>query len=143
MVSRALPTGSPLIITAGQYEVGHGLQEPLLYEPLVPIAQPLVKWAIEVTRLEDLPRIIHRAAKIALAPPMGPVFISLPGSVLDQETELDFGSPTRVDAATRPSDESIDRLVTRLLAAQNPVLIAGRELANHDVFNEEDRKRVV
>jgi benzoylformate decarboxylase len=129
-------SGSPLIITAGQYEVGYGLQEPLLYEPLVPIAQPLVKWAIEVTRLEDLPRIIHRAAKIALTPPMGPVFISLPGSVLDQETQLDFGSPTRVDAAMRPSDESIDRLVTRLLAAQSPVIIAGRELANHDVFNE-------
>ena len=129
-------SGSPLIITAGQYEVGYGLQEPLLYEPLVPIAQPLVKWAVEVTRLEDLPRIIHRAAKIALTPPMGPVFISLPGSILDQETQLDFGSPTRVDAATRPSDESIDRLVTRLLAAQSPVIIAGRELANHDVFNE-------
>ena len=129
-------SGSPLIITAGQYEVGYGLQEPLLYEPLVPIAQPLVKWAIEVTRLEDLPRIIHRAAKIALTPPMGPVFISLPGSILDQETQLDFGSPTRVDAAMRPSDESIDRLVTRLLAAQSPVIIAGRELANHDVFNE-------
>src|SRR5690625_3733778 len=55
-------SGSPLIITAGQYEVGYGLQEPLLYEPLVPIAEPLVKWAVEVTRLADLPRIIHRAA---------------------------------------------------------------------------------
>ncbi len=33
-------SGSPLIITAGQYELGYGLQEPLLYEPLVPLAQP-------------------------------------------------------------------------------------------------------
>ena len=29
------------------------------------IAQPLVKWAVEVTRAEDLPRIVRRAAKIA------------------------------------------------------------------------------
>lgn len=129
-------SGSPLIITAGQYEIGYGLQEPLLYEPLVPIAQPLVKWAVEVTRVEDLPRIVRRAAKIALAPPMGPVFISLPGSILDDEAELDFGSPTRVDATTRPSDETIDRLVNRLLLAEKPVMIAGRELANHDIFNE-------
>ena len=59
-------SGSPLIITAGQYEIGYGLLEPLLYEPLVPIAQPLVKWAVEVTRIEDLPRIVRRAAKIAM-----------------------------------------------------------------------------
>lgn len=129
-------SGSPLIITAGQYEVGYGLQEPLLYEPLVPIAQPLVKWAVEVTRVEDLPRIVRRAAKIAMTPPTGPVFISLPGSILDDEAELEFGSPTRVDAATRPSDETIVRLAARLLAAEKPVMIAGRELANHDIFKE-------
>ncbi|MDP1718334.1 MAG: thiamine pyrophosphate-binding protein, partial [Burkholderiales bacterium] len=30
--------GSPLIVTAGQQEQGHGLTEPMLYDPLVPIA---------------------------------------------------------------------------------------------------------
>ena len=30
--------------------------------PLVPIAQPVVKWATEVNRIEDLPRIVRRAA---------------------------------------------------------------------------------
>ena len=77
-------SGSPVILTAGQQEQGHGLLEPLLYEPLVPVAQPLVKWAVEVTRAADLPRIMHRAAKIALTPPTGPVFLSLPGDVLDE-----------------------------------------------------------
>src|SRR5690554_6601173 len=69
-------SGSPIIVTAGQYEIGYGLTEPLLYEPLVRIAEPLVKWAVEVERAEDLPRIVHRAAKIAMTPPTGPVFIS-------------------------------------------------------------------
>jgi len=91
-------SNSPLILTAGQQEQGHGLLEPLLYDPLVPIAQPLVKWAVEATRVEDLPRIIRRAAKIALTPPMGPVFISLPGDVLDAQAELDLGKPVRVMA---------------------------------------------
>ena len=84
-------SGSPIIVTAGQQEQGHGLLEPLLYEPLVPIAQPLVKWAIEPTRVADLPRIVRRAAKVALTPPTGPVFISLPGDVLDQTAELELG----------------------------------------------------
>ena len=56
-------TGTPMILTAGQQEQGHGLMEPVLYGPLVRMAEPLVKWAVEVTRLEDLPRIVRRAAK--------------------------------------------------------------------------------
>ena len=71
-------TGSPVILTAGQQEQGHGLLEPLLYDNLTSMAAPLVKWSIEVTRLQDLPRIMRRAAKIAMTPPTGPVFISLP-----------------------------------------------------------------
>ena len=127
-------SGSPLLITAGQYEVGYGLQEPLLYEPLVPMAAPLVKWAFEVTRLEDLPRIIRRAAKIARTPPMGPVFISLPGSVLDEEAEIEFGFPTVVDAAVRPSDTALKQIAQTLLATKKPVIVAGREIANADIF---------
>jgi len=129
-------SGSPLLITAGQYEVGYGLQEPLLYEPLVPIAAPLVKWAFEVTRIQDLPRVIRRAAKIARTPPMGPVFISLPGSVLDEEAEIEFGFPTLVDAGVRPSDRALQDIAQKLLAAKKPVIVAGREIANADMFAE-------
>lgn len=129
-------SGSPLIVTCGQQEQGHGLLEPLLYDPLVPIAQPMVKWAVEVTRAEDLPRIVRRAAKVALTPPTGPVFISLPGDVLDAEAELDFGKPTRVDARVRPADEALGQLAAKLLAARNPMILAGQELAIHDAFAE-------
>ncbi len=129
-------SGSPLIVTCGQQEQGHGLLEPLLYAPLVPIAQPMVKWAIEATRVEDLPRILRRAAKVALSPPTGPVFVSLPGDVLDAEADLDMGHPTRIDTATRPSDDALDRLAARLLAAKRPVIVAGHELATRDAFAE-------
>ena len=129
-------SGSPLIVTCGQQEQGHGLLEPLLYEPLLPMAQPMVKWAVEVTRAEDMPRIVRRAAKVALTPPTGPVFISLPGDVLDAEAELDFGKPTRVDARVRPADEALAQLAALLLEARNPVILAGQELAMHDSFDE-------
>jgi benzoylformate decarboxylase len=129
-------SGSPVILTAGQQEQGHGLLEPMLYEPLVPVAQPLVKWAIEVTRATDLPRIIHRAAKVALTPPTGPVFLSLPGDVLDEALELDMGRPVRIDSAVRPTDPVLEDLVKRLLAAKNPAILAGQEIASHDAFAE-------
>ena len=128
--------GSPVILTAGQQEQGHGLLEPMLYEPLVPVAQPLVKWAVEVTRAADLPRILHRAAKIALTPPTGPVFLSLPGDVLDESLELDLGRPVRVDAASRPADATLQRLAGMLTRARNPAILAGHELATRDAFAE-------
>jgi benzoylformate decarboxylase len=129
-------SGSPLIVTAGQQEQGHGLLEPLLYDPLVPIAQPLVKWAVEPTRVEDLPRILRRAAKVALTPPTGPVFVSLPGDVLDAQADLDLGRPVRVASDVRPSDETVSALADALLAARAPVILAGQELATRDAFAE-------
>ena len=128
--------GSPVIVTAGQQEQGHGLTEPMLYDSLVPIAQPLVKWAVEVTRLQDLPRIVHRAAKIAMTPPTGPVFISLPGDILNEQDALELGGSTRVDTAGRPNDAALDRLADRLLAARRPVIVAGHEIATSGALDE-------
>lgn len=129
-------SGSPMIVTAGQYELGYGLLEPMLYEPLVPIAEPLVKWAYEIQRVEDLPRVVRRAAKIAMTPPCGPVFLSLPGSILDDEAELELGFSTRVDALGGPSSRTRDALVDAIRASKAPVIIAGRELAEQGAFAE-------
>ncbi|MFZ9506350.1 MAG: thiamine pyrophosphate-binding protein [Burkholderiaceae bacterium] len=129
-------TRTPMILTAGQQEQGHGLREPLLYDSLVRMAEPLVKWAIEVTRLEDLPRIVRRAAKIARTPPMGPVFISLPGDILNAEAELDLGARTDIDSAVRPNDNALMRLAQRILAARRPVMIVGDELVSSNALAE-------
>tara|TARA_E500000331_G_scaffold354949_1_gene409249 strand:+ start:2697 stop:4346 length:1650 start_codon:yes stop_codon:yes gene_type:complete len=129
-------TGTPIIITAGQQEQGHGLTEPLLYDPLIPIANPVVKWATEVTRLKDLPRVIRRAAKIATAPPTGPVFLSLPGDVLNDEAGIDLSTSTRVNTRVRPADDVLETLADRLLKARRPVIICGDELVRSDALSE-------
>ena len=129
-------TGTPMILTAGQQEQGHGLMEPLLYGPLLRMAEPLVKWAVEVTRLEDLPRIVRRAAKVATTPPTGPVFISLPGDILNSEDGIELGRSTRVDTRVKPSDEALQSLVSRILKAERPVIIAGDEIVKSDALQE-------
>ena len=100
------------------------------------MAAPLVKWAVEVTRLEDLPLILRRAAKIALTPPTGPVFISLPGEVLNDETSLALGEATRVDTTVLPVQSSLERLADRMLDAANPVIVSGHEVATGDALDE-------
>lgn len=128
--------GSPVIISAGQQPQGFGLTEPLLYDTLVPMAAPLVKWSTEVTRPQDMPLVLRRAAKIAMAPPAGPVFISLPGDVLNDSAEMELGASTRVEAATRPNDAVLERLAERLLAAEKPLIITGQEVNLGDAFAE-------
>ncbi|HZQ00250.1 MAG TPA: thiamine pyrophosphate-dependent enzyme [Reyranella sp.] len=132
----SLMSGTAMIVTAGQQEQGHGLTEPLLYAPLVPIAQPVVKWATEVNRIEDLPRILRRATKVATTAPTGPVFISLPGDILNNEAAIDLGEVTRVDTRVRPSDAALEQLARRLLSARNLVMLAGHEIVTSDAFAE-------
>ena len=135
-IYNAYKSGSPLIITAGQQEQGHGLTEPLLYGPMIDMAQPVVKWAHEISRIEDMPRIIHRAAKIATTAPTGPVFLSLPGDILNQESQIELGLPTRVDTVGRPSNNALEQLTKTILASSNPVIVAGSEVVSSDAQNE-------
>src|ERR1700760_2729990 len=125
-------TGTPMILSAGQQEQGHGLMEPVLYGPLVQMAEPLVKWAVEVTRLEDLPRIVRRAAKIATTAPTGPAFISLPGDILNAEADLDLGRPTRVGSRVAPSAPALGELARRILEAARPMVVVGDEVVKSD-----------
>src|SRR5262249_40190361 len=87
MLYDAHKAGAPILGTAGQHDQGLDATEPILWADLPRLARPLVKWSTEVHRLPDLPRIVHRAAKTALAPPTGPVFLSLPGDILNAEAE--------------------------------------------------------
>ena len=127
-------TNVPILITAGQQELGHGLTEPLLFDNLVRMAEPLVKWAVEVVRLEDLPRIVHRAAKVAMTPPTGPVFIALPGDILNREGGIELGIGSLVETRVRPSDDVLEKLADRIVKAERPVIIAGDEMVRSDAL---------
>ena len=70
---------TPLIVTAGQQTREMVLCEPYLTntdETVLPL--PWVKWAYEPKRAEDVPAAFMRAYTVALQPPAGPVFLSIP-----------------------------------------------------------------
>ncbi len=136
MLYDAYKAGSPLLLTAGQHDQSFTATEPILWSDLPPVARPYVKWATEIHRLEDLPRLVHRAAKVALTPPTGPVFLSLPVDVLSAERDLELGEATRVDARLRGSPEAVERAADLLAAATNPVLVAGDAVAQGDAHAE-------
>src|SRR5205814_5806664 len=93
------------------------------------LVRQLVQWAADVHRLADLPRLVHRAAKTALAPPAGPVFLSLPGDVLKSEGDVDLLAPTRVASRVRGDQAAIAAAAALLANAKRPLIIAGDAVA--------------
>ena len=130
MLYDAQKAASPILVTAGQHEQTFNVTEPILWADLPTIARPLVKWSTEVHRLADLPRIVHRAAKTALAPPTGPVFLSLPGDILNGEADLDLMAPTRVAPRTRGDRAAVEEAAARIAKAERPLIMAGDAVAH-------------
>ena len=136
MLYDAQKAGAPMLLTAGQHDQSFTATEPILWADLPPIARPFVKWAADVRRLEDLPRLVRRATKTALAQPTGPVFLSLPVDVLNAERNLDLGAPTRVAPRIIGDRQAIDRAARLLAKAERPLIIAGDAVAHSDALAE-------
>ncbi len=129
MLFDAHKAGAPVLVTAGQQAQGFGITEPNLYAELPSLARPFVKYAAEVAGVGDLPRLVHRAVKTALAPPTGPVFLSLPVDVMNAEGDGAMGEPTRVAPFIAADPDEIRRAAQLLAAAERPVIIAGDAVA--------------
>src|SRR5499427_6373566 len=136
MLYDAQKAGSPILVTAGQHDQDFNTTEPILWADLPPIARPLVKWSAEVHRLADLPRLVHRAAKTALAPPTGPVFLSLPGDILKAEGDVDLLAPTRLAALMRGDPAAVKHAAAILAQAKRPLIVAGDAVARSKAHAE-------
>ncbi|MGB7021231.1 MAG: thiamine pyrophosphate-binding protein, partial [Xanthobacteraceae bacterium] len=136
MLYDAMKANSPVLVTAGQQDTEYLVTEPVLTADLPTLARPFVKWAAEVHRAEDLPRYVHRAVKTALAPPTGPVFLSLPGDILKNDANIDLLEPPRVAPRVRGDADAIAAAAELLAKAERPVIIAGDAVAQSRAHKE-------
>ncbi|MDT5348461.1 MAG: benzoylformate decarboxylase [Mycobacterium sp.] len=118
----------PLIVTAGQQTREMVLCEPYLTnkdETLFPL--PWVKWAYQPVRAEDVPAAFMRAYAVALQPPAGPVFLSIP---LDDWEKPALG-PAVVRTVSRrvsPDPQRLRAFAERINRSQRPMLVFGPEV---------------
>ncbi|ORB75145.1 benzoylformate decarboxylase [Mycobacterium scrofulaceum] len=124
----AYKSNTPLIVTAGQQTREMILSEPYLTntsESLLPL--PWVKWAYQPARAEDVPAAFMRAYTVAVQPPAGPVYLSIP---LDDWDKPALG-PAVVRSASRRSAPDASRLgefADRINRARRPLLVFGPEV---------------
>lgn len=114
---------TPIVIMAGQQDRRHLVADPMLSGDLVGLASPAVKQAIEVHRAADLPVLLRRAFAAARTVPTGPVFLSVPMDVLEEDVDvpvLDRSSVLPAGPAT-----GIAAAATILAGARSPAIVAG------------------
>jgi benzoylformate decarboxylase len=129
MLYNAYRGGTPLILTAGQSDTRMLIEEPLLSGDLVGMCRLYSKWSCEVRHAADVPVAIRRAFRIASTPPSGPVFLSLPWNVLDEEVELDLTPASPIYAGIRPDEMALQRAAHILAGGENLLMIVGDRVA--------------
>jgi benzoylformate decarboxylase len=120
---------TPLVVTAGQQDTRHLMTEPWLSGDLVALAGPVTKWAKEVRRGEDVGQALRRAFAICRTPPCGPVFLSLPMDILDEEVS---GPTPSASAAPRLGPSPDAALLAEKLAGLDPervLVVLGDDLS--------------
>ncbi|CAN5562278.1 benzoylformate decarboxylase [soil metagenome] len=128
-LTNAAANRTPLVVTAGQQDRRHREADPLLAGDLTGIAAPTCKSVAEVSRLGDLGVVLRRAFHEARNPPAGPVFVSLPMDVLDEEG--DAPAPPRSPVERRAVAVGLDALAGRLtdVPPERVAIVAGDEVA--------------
>lgn len=125
----AWKNNAPIVVTAGQQARSILPFDPFLYaERPSEFPRPYVKFAIEPARAEDVPLALIRAFVMALTPPMGPVFVSIP--VDDWERECAMPALPELNLETEPSESGLERIAAMLLGAKKPAMVIGTGLAN-------------
>jgi benzoylformate decarboxylase len=115
---------TPLVITAGQQARSIlPLQPFLCAERASEFPRPYVKFSIEPARAQDVPAAIARAYYVAMQPPCGPTFVSVP---IDDWTHPTQAVQARsVSREINPDRDAMEHLASALSASKHPAFVVG------------------
>ncbi len=130
---------TPLVVTAGQQvRAMITLQANLTNRDAAVVPAARVKWSYEPPRAEDVPHALVRAVQVAMLPPQGPVFLSIPMddwmAPVDRRAAEHLLSRS-ISGRAGPDPAAIRALRERLQSAARPVLVAGPDIDAAGAWN--------
>jgi benzoylformate decarboxylase len=115
---------TPLVITAGQQARSILPLQPFLYaERASEFPRPYVKFSVEPARAEDVPAAIARAYYVAMQPPCGPAFVSVP--IDDWSHQTPAINARDISRELGPDAGAMKTLAAALAASKRPALVVG------------------
>ncbi|MCY1673107.1 benzoylformate decarboxylase [Novosphingobium sp. SL115] len=131
----AFKNQTPLVVTAGQQARSILPYEPFLFaERASEFPRPFVKWSCEPARAEDVPAALHRAWLVAMEPPCGPTFVSIP--IDDWDRDCEPFTPRTVHAARMPDMRAMAACAQALAGARNPAIVVGAGVARDGAWGQ-------
>ncbi|MFC7048737.1 benzoylformate decarboxylase [Emcibacter nanhaiensis] len=126
---------TPVVVIAGQQARSILPYEPFLFaSEATEFPKPYVKWSNEPARAEDVPQAIARAFHMALQPPHGPVFVSVPVDDWDQPcAPLEL---RRVSQSLQGDAGMLAEAAEALADSKKPLFVVGAEVARDDAWDE-------
>ncbi|HEY6277081.1 MAG TPA: benzoylformate decarboxylase [Streptosporangiaceae bacterium] len=126
---------TPLLITAGNQRRDMQNQYTLLtsVDPTT-LPKPYVKWSAEPAAASEVPAVLAHAIHIAMTPPCGPVFVSIPMDDMAAElspaqaADIAVLRDRKVAQAGSLSPEAVSAIAARLDAAASPALVVGGDV---------------
>ena len=132
-LAQAKAAFSPVISLAGALATSHHYKDGFQEVDQEALFRPVTKKTWNVPSTARVPEIIQEAYRVANAPRKGPVQVNLPRDVLSGEAEFEPLTPPhayRMPAVAAPSADALAKAADMLMAAQQPVIVAGGGIKN-------------
>jgi len=132
LIVNAWADSSPVVVSVGLSErSGENLGVFTETAKLEAIPELYTKLAFRSSRIENLGESLRRAFRLASVLPSGPVFLGVPADVWAnkiEQTTLIPAERTVSSSRIQPDKRAVEQAADWLVAARNPLLIAGAEL---------------
>jgi benzoylformate decarboxylase len=115
----------PLVVLCAQQHTDLLVQEPVLASDLTQVARQYTKWAYEVRSADELPLVLQRAFKEAMAAPAGPVFLAIPWELMLAPVPDGQRRVTRVATGFTGAPDAVAAAAAVLAQAKDPIIVAG------------------
>lgn len=132
-VATAYVDSSAMVVFTGSvqtYMMGRGILQEVErqhWSDFWQVIDPVVKRSWQITRVDQLPRVLPQAFKLATAGRPGPVHLDLPTDIQADAADVDIPEPLmhRPKGRQRGDSAQIERAAGLLTKSKRPVIIAG------------------
>lgn len=116
---------TPLVLLVGQIPRNMKGREAFQEVDYTRFFGQMTKWVREVETPEEIPETMNKAFQVATEGRPGPVVIVLPEDVLTEKAEIQITPPPPPEEPVSPSEGAVEKVLTRLIHAERPLIIAG------------------